>query len=419
MARIIGKLAATTVTALLKGGIKKSHPDGGNLYLQITGPGAGSWIFRYAEKGSGAQGKKPKTRWLGLGPNHTVSLSQAREKAKGLRQQLIDGLDPAAVRREARNASASALTFSEVADLYLAKEEPAWRSPIHARQWKASLRDYVTPVIGSMPVSAVETGDVMRVLESIWLRKTETASRVRQRIEAILDYAKTREWRTGENPARWKGHLSNLLVAKEKVAPVKHHAAMAWQAVPDFMASLGTRQGVAAAALAFLIHTATRSTEARGAVWGEIDLGAAIWTIPRSRMKAGKEHRIPLPAPAVAILTALKPEKPEADALVFPGAKEKKPLSDVALAKLLPPGVTCHGFRSSFRTWAGEVTGFPREVVEMALAHRLGDAVEQSYARGDLFQKRRRLMDSWGAYCSGEAPAADADNVVTFNAGAA
>jgi integrase len=260
----------------------------------------------------------------------------------------------------------------------------------------------------------------MRVLEPIWKTKTETASRVRQRIESILDYGKARGWRAGENPARWKGHLANLLAAKERVAPVEHHAAMEWKDVPDFVEMLGGRQGTAAKALTFLILTATRSAEARSATWQEIDLDAATWTIASDRMKAAREHRIPLSVSALALLRDLKPAQPDPATLVFPGAKEGRPLSDVALAKLLPPNTTCHGMRSAFRTWAGERTTFAREVIEQALAHRLGDAVERAYARGDLFQRRMRLMEAWSAHCAGEAPAAEADdNVVTLRAGAA
>jgi integrase len=420
MARSTAKLASTKVTALLKAGNKGSFADGGNLYLQVTGPGNGSWLFRYTERGSGAKGGKQRNRWLGLGPTHTVSLAEAREKAKALRQQLLAGEDPAAKRKEAKQPAKGALTFAEVADLYISAQEPGWSSAVHARQWRSSLRDHVTPIIGSSLVSVIETGDVMRVLEPIWVKKTETASRARQRVEAILDYAKSRGWRAGENPARWKGHLSNLLAAKEKVAPVVHHPSLDWDKVPDFMILLSGRQGMAAKAIAFLILTATRSAEARAATWGEIDLDRAIWAIPGSRMKARADHRIPLSAAAVQILRTVQPATVDPAAFIFPGGKEGRPLSDVGLAKLLPVGVTLHGFRSSFRTWAGEKTAYAREVIEMALAHRLGDSVEQAYARGDLFQRRRALMEAWAAHCSGETLiGAGKENVVTLRAGAA
>lgn len=413
-ARVAAKLAPTKVTALLKAGTRGTYPDGGNLYLQVTGCRTGSWIFRYSERGSGRKGAKPRTHWLGLGPVHTIGLSEAREAAKEMRRQILAGGDPAKKRRDAKVAPNSALTFAETADLYIKAKEPGW-SPIHARQWRSSLRDHVAPILGSLSVSAVDTGDVMRVLEPIWRSRTETAARVRQRVEVVLDYAKTREWRAGENPARWKGHLENLLAAKETVAPVQHHPALDWQETTAFVSHLATRQGTAAKALAILILTATRSAEARGATWGEIDMQAAVWTIPVGRMKAKQEHRVPLADAAMSILRELRPEQAAPDALVFPGGREGRPLSDVALAKLLPPGITCHGFRSTFRTWAGEKTTHAREVVEMALAHRLGDSTEQAYARGDLFQRRRQLMAAWAAHCMGEA-ADDTDKVVALRA---
>lgn len=405
MARAIGKLAPAKVSALLRGGAQKRHADGGNLYLQVTGPGSGSWLFRYAERGSSANGAKPRTHWLGLGPVHSIGLAAAREKARELRQQLLEGTDPAARRQAAKGAAPSGMTFAEAAELYIGAHEAAWRSPVHARQWRNSLRDHVLPLLGSVPVAAVGTAEVMQVLDPIWRVKAETASRCRQRIEAILDYAAAREWRTGENPARWRGHLAKLLPEKETVAPVQHHPAMDWQDVPAFMASLATRQGNAARALRFLILTATRSAEARGTTWDEIDFSGGVWTIPAERMKGAREHRIPLTGAALAILGGVRPSDADPVGLVFPGAADGKPLSDVALAKLLPPVVTCHGFRSTFRTWAGETTDYPREVVEMALAHRIGDAVEQAYARGDLFQRRRRLMEHWSGFC-GRVPEA-------------
>lgn len=229
--------------------------------------------------------------------------------------------------------------------------------------------------------------------------KPETASRVRQRIEAVLDYAGARGWRSGENPARWRGHLANLLPAKSRVAPVRHHPAMPWQDLPDFLASLSRRQGIAAKAVTFIILTAARSGEARGARWAEIDMARAVWTVPANRMKSSREHRIPLAGTVIDLLGALRPDHPKGDRLVFPGAVEGKPLSDVALAKLLPSGTSVHGFRASFRTWAAEATDFSREAIELALAHRVGNSVEQAYARGDLFRKRAELMATWAQFC--------------------
>jgi len=387
MARKIGKLAPSAVQKTTKPG---RYADGGGLYLVVTRGGTRSWAFRFTVAG--------RAHEMGLGPAHTVGLADAREKARQCRRQLLDGTDPLAQRREAKAPPVASLTFGEVAELYLAAHAPGWRSVVHERQWRNSLRDHVLPTLGGMSVAAIDTGAVMRVLEPIWASKPETASRARQRMESILDYAAARGWRNGDNPARWKGHLANLLPAPGRVKPLVHHPAMRWQDVPAFVASLASRQGMAARALLYTVLTAARSGEARGATWGELDLANAIWTLPGARMKAGQAHRVPLSAAVLALLPR-HPEEAQPDTLVFPGGKDGNPLSDVALSRLLPPGVTVHGFRSTFRDWAGETTQHPREVVEMALAHRLGDAVEQAYARGDLFKKRRALMDTWAEYC--------------------
>ncbi len=290
------------------------------------------------------------------------------------------------------------MTFGAIAELYIAAHAPGWKGETYAREWRHSLRDYVLPTIGQLPVMSVDTGAVMQCLEPVWHAKPATASRVRQRIESILDYATARGWRGGDNPARWRGHLANLLPAKSRVAPVQHHAAMPWGDVPEFIAALSARPGPAAKALGFLILTATRSGEARGAVRREFNLQRGVWTIPAARMKTGREHRIPLSAAAIRIVQEQLSHDGAPDELVFPGASPAKPLSDVALAKLMPRGATVHGFRSSFRDWAAERTSFQRETIEMALAHRVGDAVEQAYARGDMFVKRRALMDTWATY---------------------
>jgi integrase len=267
----------------------------------------------------------------------------------------------------------------------------------------STLKTYALPVLGPLPVDTVSTDDVMRTLQPIWHTKTETAARVRQRIEAVLDYAGSRGWRGATaNPARWKGHLAHLLPPKHRVAPVQHHKAMPWAEVPAFMVKLAARQGQAPRALAFGILTGVRSSEFRAARVREFDLSAKVpvWTVPGVRMKGKQPHRVPL-APAAINLVRKRVEKGAADDLVFPGAVDGKPLSDVALAKLLPPGTTVHGFRSALRTWAGECTPFAREVIEHALAHRVGDAVEQAYARGDLFTKRAELMTAWAEHCAG------------------
>ncbi len=397
MARVTNKLSPAGLAKLLRAKTPGLYGDGAGLGLRIGHNGASSWVLRYMRQG--------KAHEMGLGPTHTVGLAEARERAKRYRLELLDGIDPVRARKEAKASARPAVTFGQVADMYLTAHAPAWRSETHRQQWRQTLAHYVLPVLGPKGVSVIDTGDVMRVIEPLWHAKPETAGRVRGRIESILDYAAARGWRQGDNPARWRGHLANLLPAPHKVAAVQHHPAMAWQEVPAFMASLAERQGMAAKALAFLILTAARSAEARGATWGELDLGAGIWIVPSSRMKGGREHRVPLAERALALLRSIRLPEAEPGALVFPGASGRRPLSDVALAKLLPAGATCHGFRASFRTWCGEATAYPREVVEMALAHRLGDAVEQAYARGDLFQKRKQLMKAWGEFCSRPAPA--------------
>jgi len=394
MARQVGRLAPNAAGKITKPG---RYADGGGLYLVISRSGAKSWGFRYMRGGNAHE--------LGLGPTHAFSLAEARERARKLRQQLADGIDPLAAKREARREAAPKMTFGQVADLYITAHEAGWRSPVHAKQWRQSLRDHVLPMLGEIAVDAITTGGVLRVLEPIWRVKPETASRARQRIEAILDYAKARGWRDGDNPARWKGHLEKLLPKPSAVRKVEHHAAMRWQDVPGFMAGLAGRDGIAAKALAFLISTAGRSGEVRGARWVEIDLGDGVWTVPGARMKGAKEHRVPLSDAALAILRSVP--RGEGAALVFPGTAKGKPISDVALSKLLPGGATVHGMRSAFRTWAGESTHHAREVVEMALAHKLGDAVEQAYARGDLFRRRARLMADWASFCEGKAVAGE------------
>ena len=409
MARIVGKLSPARVSALVKAGKPGLYGDGAGLGLRIGRNGAASWALRYMRQGV--------AREMGLGPVHTIGLAEARERARRHRQELLDGVDPVAQRKAAREAAAPVVTFGQVAEMYIAAHAPTWKNAAHRRQWSQTLDDYVLPVIGAKGIAGIATGDVMRIIEPLWHDKPETASRTRGRIETVLDYASARGWRQGDNPARWRGHLANLLPAPSKVAPVQHHAAMDWQEVPGFMEALAKRGGTAAKALAFAVLTAGRSGEVRGATWGEVDLGAAVWTIPAGRMKAAREHRVPLSEPALAILRDLRPEQPDPAALVFPGGKAGRPLSDVALSKLLPAGATCHGFRSTFRTWAGETTSYPREVIEMALAHRLGDAVEQAYARGDLFQRRTRLMATWATYCT-TGKAAEGGEVVTLRAAA-
>jgi integrase len=380
------------------------YGDGRGLYLLVRSAGARFWLFRYRRNGH--------TREMGLGSFADVTLAEAREKAADLHRKVKAGIDPLA-EREARalaekvashRATVRGITFADVADRYITAHEAGWRNPKHRQQWRNTLHTYAMPILGPLPVSDVDTGTVMRVLEPIWREKTETASRLRGRIEAVLDYATARGWRAGENPARWRGHLHNLLPAPSKIAKVEHHAALPWREIGRFMATLMEQEGVAALALRFAILAAARTGEAIGATWGEIDMAGAVWTVPAGRMKAGREHRVPLSVPALTVLreAAQLRSDPHPDAPVFPG-KLGKPLSNMALLALLRRmgrgDLTTHGFRSTFRDWCAETTNHPREVAEAALAHTLDDKVEAAYRRGDLMVKRSRLMADWATFC--------------------
>ncbi|MCJ2114712.1 integrase arm-type DNA-binding domain-containing protein [Methylobacterium sp. E-025] len=389
-----GKLTALGVTRLKTPGM---YGDGGGLWLQVTGKGGKSWIFRYTLQG--------KAREMGLGPVSTFSLAEARDKALACRKLTYEGVDPIEVRRErlqkAALEAARTVTFRTCAEAYIEAHKAGWRNGRHVGQWSATLESYAYPIIGDHPVQAIDTALVMRVLDPIWTTRSETAARVRGRIESILDWAKTRSYRDGENPARWKGHLANLLPKRSKVSKVKHHPALPFNEVRSFLKTLDERGGTAARLLAFTILTAARSGEARDALWSEIDMQAGVWTVPGVRMKGGREHRVPLSQPALAILAEMR----GLDAtVVFPGSRSGKPLSHMAMLMLLRRldrgDITTHGFRSSFRDWAAETTAFPSDVVEMALAHVIDNKVEAAYRRGDLFQKRRELMAAWSAYCS-------------------
>ena len=374
------------------------YPDGGGLYLQIAAGGARSWVYRYMLNGA--------ARYMGLGPLHTVTLAQARVKALEARRLRQEGLDPIEARNvelgKVRLEAAKAITFRDATERYIESKKAEWRNAKHAKQWKSTLETYAYPIIGSVPVQDVDIGLVMKVLEPIWRTKTETASRVRGRIESILDWARVLGYRQGENPARWRGHLENTLPKRSKVQKVIHHPALPYDEIGAFMETLRQQKGISASALEFLILTATRTSETVGARWSEIEFNKKTWTIPGDRIKAGKEHRVPLSAAALAILK--KMQSISRDDFVFPGGKPKKPLSNMALLALLKrigrSDLTAHGFRSTFRDWAAERTNHPREVAEMALAHSLGDKVEAAYRRGDLFEKRRHLMNDWAVFCS-------------------
>jgi integrase len=295
------------------------------------------------------------------------------------------------------------MTFKACAEAYMAAHQAGWRNPKHRAQWTATLNTYVYSHFGDLPVQAVDVGLVMKAVEPIWTEKPETASRVRGRIEAVLDWATARGYRKGENPARWRGHLENLLPARSKVRRVEHHAALPYQEIGGFMAALCTQESVAARAFEFLILTAARTGEVIGARWDEFDLGERLWTVPGERMKAGREHRVPLSARAVEITQEMKAQQQDGQAFVFPGAKGGA-LSNMALLMTLRrmghADLTAHGFRSTFRDWAAERTNFPAEVAEMALAHTVSDKVEAAYRRGDLFQKRRQITEAWARFCS-------------------
>ncbi|MCJ2060112.1 integrase arm-type DNA-binding domain-containing protein [Methylobacterium sp. J-048] len=389
-----GKLTALGVTRLKTPGM---YGDGGGLWLQVSGKGGKSWVFRYTLKG--------KSREMGLGPVSTFSLAEARDKALTCRKLTYEGIDPIEVRRGQRQdaavEAAKAITFRTCAAGYIESHKAGWRNEKHAAQWTATLETYAYPVFGDLPVQAVDTGLVMQALGPIWATKPETAARVRGRIESILDWATTNSYRRGENPARWKGHLANLLPKRSKVRKVEHHAALPFKHVPAFMALVAEQPGTAAKLMTFTILTAARTGEALGARWSEIDIESGIWTMPAERMKGGAEHRVPLSEPALAILAEMQGLDAE---FVFPGGRRGKPLSNMAMLVLLRrmerTDLTVHGFRSSFRDWASETTHFPSEVVEMALAHAIESKVEAAYRRGDLFEKRRELMMAWAAFCA-------------------
>jgi integrase len=331
---------------------------------------------------------------LGLGGGRDLSLAAARTEAATLRAILAKGDNPKALR-----ARDDVPTFGECADSYVKTMQAGWRNAKHAAQWSMTLQKYCQPIRKS-PVDEVTTEDVLRILEPLWQRIPETAQRLRGRMENVLDAAKAKGQRNGENPARWRGHLDQLLPKRQKLIR-GHHAALPYEEVPYFMEGLRSRPAVAARALEFTILTACRTSEVLGARWGEIDLEKRVWTVPASRMKAAREHRVPLSPRALEIIEEMRAKG--AEGYVFPGPKRNEPLSTMAMAMLLrrmKAEITVHGFRSSFRDWASETTGFPHEVCEMSLAHAIANKAEAAYRRGDLFEKRRKLMIAWAGYCA-------------------
>lgn len=402
--RVLGKLSAREV-ATAKGPARLS--DGGGLYLEISGDGRRRWVF-FFNRGLTASGK-PKRVEMGLGSARDVSLAEARDRAEDARRKLRDGLDPL----EQKQAEKRTPTFWEVAERVLASVEDSGKNEKHRQQWRSTLKDYAAP-LHSKPVDEIATADVAAVLQPIWRTKSETASRLRGRIERVLSVAKAEGHRSGDNPAAWLDNLKPILGERMRLTR-GHHAAMSFEDVPAFMMRLRENGSVSSLALEFAILTAARSGEVLGAEWSEIDMDKAIWTVPARRMKAGREHRVPLTERALEILKAVEPLRNGKH--VFPGVErgrgpeaggkptKLRPLSSMALAMALRrmeiEGVTVHGFRSSFRDWAAESTPFPAEVVEMALAHTVRDRVERAYRRGDLFEKRRKLMEAWTSHCKG------------------
>lgn len=406
MAKRFDRLPAVAVTKAKIG----MHADGGGLYLQVTSDAARSWIFRYTLNGV--------SREMGLGSAFTFGLADARAKARDCRQLCHDGIDPIEARDKRRalqlTEAAKGETFARCAAAYIDAHRAGWRNGKHAEQWANTLGTYVEPVFGALPAAAIDTAMVVKVLEPIWTAKPETASRVRGRIEAVLDWATARGYRQGENPARWRGHLDKLLPARSKVRRVRHHAALPYDELPDFMRELHQQEGEGAKALEFLILTAARTGEVIGAREAEVNRREKIWTIPADRIKGGRDHRVPLSTPAMALLR----DGGDAGAFVFTGGKEGQGLSNMALLALLErmgrSDLTSHGFRSTFRDWAAERTNYPNHVVEMALAHAVGDKVEAAYRRGDLFEKRRRLMAEWARFCA--TPTRSGDKVTAIHA---
>lgn len=395
MARQVNKLTFLKVSKATKPGY---YGDGAGLYLQVTKTGSKSWIFKYSFGGL--------RRDMGLGSLMNVTLAEARLKALELRRAIAEGRDPITERKAIRQAEAleraTTMTFDQCAAAYIAAHRSGWKNAKHAGQWENTLKTYASPIMGGLPVALVDTDLVVKVLSPIWQAKTETATRLRGRIESILGWATVSGYRTGDNPARWKGHLDNLLSDPSRSKRTTHHPALPWKEMPSFMPELRQQAGTGARALEFVILTACRSGEARLATWAEIDFEAGLWIVPGERMKAGREHRVPLSTGALAVLQSM----PRMGDLVFPGTKPGKGLSDMSLTAVLRRmnrgDITVHGFRSTFRDWSAEATNHPREVCEHALAHSLPDKVEAAYRRGDLIEKRRTLMQEWAeAICGG------------------
>ena len=393
MSRVKNKLTARTVQTKKAPGY---YSDGGNLYLRITKSLSKTWAFYYKKDGKRVE--------MGLGSVDVMTLEQARDKADVLRKQLADGIDPLSERQRQANEDkaqrAKFMTFQQCADAYINAHRAGWKNPKHIQQWQNTLSQYAFPVFGDLDVKAIDTGLITKCLEPIWLTKNETAGRVRGRIESILDWATVHEYREGVNPARWRGHLDKLLAKQSKVQKTEHHKALPYAEINGFISQLHQQDGIAAKCLEFTILTAARTGETIGATWDEIDLDAKTWTIPAIRMKAEREHKVPLSADALAIINDMAAVR--VNDFVFPG--NKNGLSNMAMLAVLKrmdrADITVHGFRSSFSDWVAECTAYPSEVREMALAHTIKNLTEAAYRRGDLLEKRSRLMDDWARFCN-------------------
>lgn len=393
MARTLQRLNSLSLSRAKKPGY---FADGGGLYLQVTPAGARSWIYRFA--------LAKRRREMGLGSFPDISLAAARQEAANSRALVKAGQDPIAVRdaerARQRLAEARGVTWDEAVDQFLGAHLGSFRNPKHRQQWRNTLDTYAKPVLGGLTVATILTPEVTKVLDPIWHKKPETASRVRGRIERILDWCKVRGYRDGENPARWRGHLDKVFPAGTKIRKVKHHAAIAIDDMPEVCAGLAAAKGMATRAVLFTILTAARAGETTGARWSEFDLQSGVWTVPADRMKMEREHRVPLSREALAIVQELFDWR--TGDYVFPGGRKGCPLSIASLSKALKgvagQAVTTHGCRSTFKDWASERTNFPRDVSEMALAHAIGDKVEEAYRRGELLEKRKALMQAWASY---------------------
>ena len=413
---------SNSLTALSVARIKAPgrYGDGGGLYLRVasyrlkdgTPAQSKNWLFRFERNG--------RERWMGLGPFKTLSLAEARAKARDCRKALLDSIDPIELRQSGTQKlkldAARSITFKQCAERYIKAHRAGWKNARHAEQWPTTLTRYVYPIIGALPVASIDTALVTKCIEPIWVEKPATASRVRGRIESILDWAKARDYRSGDNPARWRGHLQKLLPARSKLRrKVNHHAALPYETTPEFIAELRTHSDISAAALEFLVLTAARTGEVIGARWAEFDFKAKLWTAPAERMKGGRIHIVPLSYRAVAILNSL-PRVVGCD-YVFPGQRDGAPLSSTAMIEKLRglrPGLTVHGFRSTFRDWAGDHTNYPRDVIEAALAHAIEDETEAAYRRSTAVDKRRRLMADWARYCE-QAPVKATHKVIAIS----